>query len=124
MLGVLLLAGCGGASTGQQGEIAGIIAQVPFEELQSGGIKNLEYTGTVVVLAPDNEEVIVNCPDEFLSDITEAVSGQFTYSIDGIVLDTTWGVFIATIIINPEEHQDVLFTLNEAGEWEIIKVLK
>jgi len=124
---VLLLAGCGGAPAGQQGEIIGVTAQTSLEEVQSGEINNLTYVGTVVVLLPDNEEVIANCTGECLSLITEAPvfnAGQFTYSIGDIVLNAALGYFEATITINLEEHQDVLLVRNEAGEWEVTEVLE
>ena len=122
-----LLAGCGGTSAGQQGEIIGVKAQTPLEEVQSGEINNLTYVGTVVVLLPDNEEVIANCTEECLSIITEAPVfnvGQFTYSIDQIVLNAAFGYFEATITIILEEHQNVIIDRNETDEWEVIEVLE
>jgi len=112
---VLLLAGCRGAPVGQQGEIIGIKAQTSLEEAQSGEIKNMAYVGTIVVLLPDDEEVIANCPEEFLSDIT----GAPAFNVDQIS-----GGFVATMTINLKEHQNVLLIRNEAGEWEVTKVLK
>jgi hypothetical protein len=114
-LAVLLLAGCSGAPAGQQGEIIGITTQISFEEAQSGEIKNMAYAGTVVVLLPDNEEVIANCPEEFLSNIP----GVPVFNVDQIS-----GGFVATITVKLEEHQNVLLVRNEADEWEVTKVLK
>jgi hypothetical protein len=123
---VLLLAGCGGAPTGQPGEIIGVKARIPLQELVDGKISNLTYIGTVVVLLPDNEQVVANCTEEFLSDITgPSISnvGQFTYSIDDTVFSESRG-FVATITIDLEEHQNVLLVRNEADEWDVTKVLK
>lgn len=114
-LAVLLLAGCGGASTGQKGEIIGITAQVAFEEAQSGEIENLAYAGTVVALLPDVGEVVASCTAECLSDIAEAPD----FNVDEI-----GGGFVATITINLDEAQDALLVENEAGEWEVTEVLK
>jgi len=124
MLAVLLLTGCGGVSAGQQGEITGIKARVPMEEVQSGKISNLTYVGTVVVLLPDNEQVVADCAEEHLSYITRSSvlnSDKFTYAIDDIVF--SGGGFVATITITLEEHQNVLLDHNENGDWEITKIL-
>jgi hypothetical protein len=124
MLAMLLLAGCGGASAGQQGEITGIKARVPMEEVQSGKISNLTYVGTVVILLPDNEQVVADCAEEFLSYITRPSAfnlGKFTYTVDDIVL--SGGGFVATITINPEEHQNVLLDRNQDGDWEVTEIL-
>jgi len=112
---LLLLAGCGGAPAGQQGEIIGIQAQTSLEEAQSGKIKNMAYVGTIIVLLPDNEEVIASCTEEFLPDIT----GAPVFNVDQIS-----GGFVATITINLEEHQNILLVRNEAGEWEVTEVLE
>ena len=114
-LAVLLLAGCGGAPADQQGEIVGITAKIPFEEAQSGEINNIAYVGTIVVLLPDNEIVIANCAEEFLSDIT----GGPVFNVDQIS-----GGFVAEITIKLEDHQNVLLVRNKADEWEITMVLK
>jgi hypothetical protein len=114
-LAVLLLAECRGAPVRQQGEIIGIKAQTSLEEAQSGKIKNMAYVGTIVVLLPDHEEVIANCTEELLSDIT----GGPAFNVDQIS-----GRIVATITINLKEHQNVLLVRNEAGEWEVTKVLK
>jgi len=112
---VLLLAGCDGAPAGQQGEIIGIKARISLEEAISMEIKNMAYVGTIVVLLPDNEEVSANCTEEFLSDI----KGAPVFNVDQIS-----GAFVATITVDLEEHQNVLIVRNEAGEWEVKKVLK
>ena len=125
MLAVLLLAGCSGLAAGQQGEVIGVKARIPLEEVQSGKIRNLTYVNTIVVLLPDNEQVVANCAEEFLSDITDAsVSNldQFTYSIEDIVFSGTG--FVATVIINLEDHQNVLLDHNEDDKWEVTKVLE
>jgi len=126
-LAVLLLAGCGGAPAEQQGEIIGVKAQTSPEEAQSGEINNLTYIGTILVLLPDNEEVIANYTEEFLSDITEAPGfnvDQFTFSIDDIFYKSDLEGYVATITIDLKEHQNVLLVRNDAGEWEVTKVLK
>ena len=114
-LAVLLLGGCGGASTGQEGQIIGITAQVALDEAQSGEIENLAYAGTVAVLLPDVGEVVASCTAECLSDIAEAPN----FDADEIA-----GGFVATITINLEKAQDALLVENEAGEWEVTEVLK
>ena len=114
-LAVLLLAGCGGAPAGQQGEIIGITAQISLAEAQEGEIADMAYVGTIKVLLPDNEEVIANCPDEFLSDII----GAPVFNVDQIS-----GGFVATITVILEEHQNVWLVRNKAGEWEVTEVLK
>lgn len=124
-LAVLLLAGCGGAQAGQQGEVIGIAAQVPFEAVQSGVISNVSYVGTIKVRLPDDGVVTANCSEEFWSDITEALEfseGQFTFSITQTVFIN--GGFISTININLEEPQNVLLVRNEADKWEVAEVLK
>lgn len=124
-LAVLVLTGCGGAPAGQQGEVIGIAAQVPFEAVQSGVISNVSYVGTIKVRLPDDGVVTANCSEEFLSDITEALEfseGQFTFSITQTVFIN--GGFISTININLEEPQNVLLVRNEADKWEVAEVLK
>ncbi|MGB3716272.1 MAG: hypothetical protein WA996_17765 [Candidatus Promineifilaceae bacterium] len=105
----------GGAPSGQQGEIIGITAQIPFEEAQSGEINNMAYNGTVVVLLPDDEVVTANCAEEFLPDIASAP----VFNVEQVS-----GGFVATITIKLEEHQNVLLDRNEAGEWEVTEVLE
>ena len=123
-LAILLLSGCGGEAE-QQGEVTGVKAKAALEEVQSGNIKNLKYTGAIVVLFPDDEEVTIDCPNEFMSDIMKGTvdAGQFTFTIDDIVLDNLTGRFIATITIDPEGHQNVSLVQNEAGEWEVTRVI-
>ena len=124
-LALLLLTGCGGAPAGQQGEVVGITAQVPFEAVQSGVIRDVSYVGTIQVLLPEEGVVTANCSDEFLSEITEALvfsDGQFTFSISQTVFIN--GGFVSTININLEEPQNVLLLRNEADKWEVAEVLK
>ncbi|MGB2896334.1 MAG: hypothetical protein WBB65_09245 [Anaerolineales bacterium] len=124
-LAVLLLAGCGGAPVGQQGEVVGITAQVPFEAVQSGVIRNVSYVGTIKVRLPDEGVVSANCSEELWSDIQEALEfseGQFTFSITETVFIS--GGFVSTITINLEEPQNVLLVRNEADKWEVAEVLK
>jgi len=129
-LAVLLLTGCGGAPADQQGEIVGITAKIPFQEVQSGNHRNMEYIGTIKVLLPDEGVVIANCNEEFLSDIAEAlvfIDDQFTYQLQESVFSFSDGGFIATITINLdnlEEPQYVLLALNEDDVWEVTEVIK
>ena len=122
---VLLLVGCGGAPDGQQGEIIGVKAQAPLEEVQSGKIKNLEYVGTIEVLLPDDIVVTANCNEELLSVITEATvfnDGQFTFAINDIVFSGPG--YVATITIKLEDSQNAMIVRKEADEWEVTEVLK
>lgn len=127
---IVFLAGCGGAPSGQQGEIIGITAKVPFEEVQSGQLRNLSYVGTIDVLLPDEGVVIANCSEEYLLDITEAfvfIDDQFSYTLGESVFSFSDGGFIATISINLDnlkEPQSVVLARNEVDEWEVIEVLK
>jgi len=109
-----LLDACGGATTEQEGVIIGISAEIPGDEL-SGEIENMAYNGTLLVLLPDNEEVIANCAEEFLSDI----KGAPVFSADQIR-----GGFVAEINIHLDDYQKVLLVHNEADEWEVVKVLQ
>ncbi len=116
LLAVGLLAGCGGNSTGQQGEIVGINAEASFQEAQSGEIENLAYADSIVVKLNEGETVTASCPEEFLSDIADAPD----FNVDQI----TSGGFIANITIKLEEQQQVLLAQNEEGEWYVKEVLK
>ena len=86
----------------------------------------MEYTGSIVVLLSDNEEVTASCTEEFLSDITETQAfdeGNFTYAIDDTIYKSDLVGFVSTITIDVKEHQNVSLSQNDAGEWEVTEVL-
>lgn len=114
-LALLLLTGCGGGSAGQEGELIGIGAEIAMEEAQSGEIENIAYTGTVLAILPDGEEVTANCPENLVSDIKGAPAFNVDEISEGLV---------AAITVNLEEGQKVLLDQNEVGEWEVTEVLE
>lgn len=114
-LAVLFLAGCGGTSAGQPGEIIGITAQTTLEEAQSGNIEHLAYAGTVVVLMPDNGEVTAKCTKDHVS----SIAGAPDFNVDEV-----GGGFVVTITITVDPPQDALLVQDEAGEWEVTEVLE
>ena len=112
---MLVLAACGGAGAGQEAEIIGIHLKASLTELQSGQVDEVEYLGRIVVRLADDQVVDANCPEEFLSEI-EGLPG-FN------VVDEVSGGFVAEITVNLDEQQGVLVIENDAGEWEVTRVL-
>jgi hypothetical protein len=115
MLAVLLLAGCGEAPAGQQGEIIGIAAKISLVDAQAGKTENIAYVGTIVVTLPEEGEVNAICDEEFLPEIKGAPAFSSDQLNVGVVL---------TIRVNLKKHQNVLLDRNESDEWEVTRVLE
>ncbi len=117
-----LLAACvpNGKQAEVQGEIALIIAKVPFGDI-GPDFERLALTGTIWVELPDDVVGSVNCPVELLSEIK--IPQNFEYLVDQLNIDPLHGTLIADILIKLEENQRVLLVKNNTEEWEVVKFL-
>jgi len=98
-----------------KGEIVGVLAKAPLEELTGGNkLKNLQYGGKLIVLLSDGEKVKATCNADFLSN----VKGCPTFTTKKL------GGMVATISLIIEKQQKVLLVRNQANEWKVTKVLK
>ena len=96
------------------GEIIGIHAKAPLNDLIAGKIKYLSYGGKLKVMLDNGQKVDVTYPEDRLSDLM--IGTKFNAKeIGGVV---------ASITIDVKEKQKVLLIRNLSNEWEVAKILK
>lgn len=120
----ILIAGCSGAVR-EQGEISGLQAQVPMEEVSAGNLSHLKFLPTMKILLSDGEYITVDCSEEMLADITRTAilpAEELTYSIGQIVFSPSTGGFVASITIQLEEPVEVTLEKIDEDQWEIIEI--
>ena len=98
-----------------KGEIVGVLAKVALNELTTGNIKTMAYSGEIVVMLPDSEEVNVICTKDLLSN----VKGCPIFNSNNIS-----GGIVATITVGLKEHQEIQIVRNKSDNWEVEKILK
>ena len=125
----LIAVSCGGGSseaesTGavgardseQTGEVIGIRAYFYLDE--SGKYSpDATYAGSVVVLLPDESEVVANCTQACLLEFQDIRESFFE-------VDPSWTGPPVVTIFDLDQPRDAMLTKNEAGEWEVVEILE